>query len=268
MNTSIVISSCDKFKDCWEPMIFSIKKYWSDCPFPIFFISNYDEIEDDKIKFIKVGKDLGFCSNLKNALKKIESDFIIYFQEDYFLTKSVNTCNILKHINHCYENDIDFLKIHANDFFYRDNLRIGNTDYCSNPANLRYSINTAIAIWDKKLLESLCIDGYTGWQWERNIIEYIKDEKIEINSRVIHSSKINELSIRTIDGGAVAKGLWTITGYNFLKQFGFGSLIEKRKVEGRFITYLAKKYNYNPQSILRYLPAITLRLLQKFKINI
>lgn len=268
MNTAILISSCDKFKDCWEPMIFSIKKYWPDCPFSIYFISNYEEIEDDKIKFIKVGEDLGFCSNLKNAISSIETKYVIYFQDDYFLTENVNNDTILNHINYCNDNDINFLKIHSNDFFYRDNFRINNSDYCNNPIDVRYSINTAIAIWDKNLLLTLCIDGYNGWQWERNIINYIKENNINIRSQVIHSSMKDDLTIKTIEGGAVMKGKWTIQGYEFLKQYGFNSLINKRNVEGKFINYLAKKYNHNPKSILRLPIAVTLRLLLKFKVNI
>lgn len=268
MDTSIIISSCDAFEDCWEPMIYSIEKYWIDCPFPIYFISNYKEIESEKVTFIKVGKDLGFCSNLKNALKQIGTKYIIYFQEDYFLNKKVPDNHIKNHIDHCESECVDFLKIHNNDFLFRDKLRINNSDYCKNPIDSRYSINTSIAIWNKALLENLCIEGYSGWEWERNIINYINNNDIIINSEILHSSVYKDKSISTISGGAVAKGKWTLNGTEFLLKNGFNNLIGKRKVEGKMLSILAGLYNKNPNSIVKYPITLIVRLLNKFSINI
>jgi len=268
MKTAVLISSCDAFNDCWAPMIYSLKKYWSDCPFPIYFISNYYKIDDEKIKFINVGIDKGFASNLSFALKKIECDYIIYFQEDYFLTDYVNTDAIQKHIIHCRENNIVFLKIHANDFLFRDNYRINESDYCKNPIDIRYSINTSVAIWERETLEKLCVEGYSGWEWERNIISFINKNGIEINSEMLHSSCYKEKGIISLPGGAVAKGRWTQNGVTFLRKYGFNDVIEKREVEGKFITRLGEFYNHHPKSLLRFPIVIVLRLLLKYKINI
>ena len=263
MNTAIVISSCDKFKDCWEPMIFSIKKYWSDCPFPIYFISNYEEIEDEKIKFIKVGKDLGFCSNLKKALKSIDDKYIIYFQEDYFIENSVNTKSILNHLNYCEENNIHFLKI-SDDLILKDKFRIEKSIYCLNDINEKYSINTAIAIWNKSKLEELCVDGYSGWDFERKIITYIKKNNIKINSQVIHSSCYLKEGIPSPPETAVRKGKWTKFGFEFLKNNGFNYLISNRKIEGKLVTFFSSIYSTN--SILRYPIALLMRIAQKYNL--
>jgi hypothetical protein len=268
MKTAVLISSCDAFYDCWAPMIYSLKKYWPDCPFPIYFISNFNKIDDEKIKFINVGEDKGFASNLGFALNKIECDFIIYFQEDYFLINDVNTEAIQKHINHCIENNIGFLKMHGNDFLLRDNNRINDSDYCKNPIDVRYSINTSVAIWERETLAKLCVEDYSGWDWERNIISFIKKNGIEINSEMLHSSCYKEKGIISLPGGAVAKGNWTQNGVTFLRKYGFNEVIENRKVEGKFITRLGGFYNRHPKSVLRFPIVIVLRLLLKYKINI
>jgi len=268
MKTAVLISSCDAFNDCWAPMIYSLKKFWPDCPFPIYFISNYKKINDEKIKFINVEKDKGFASNLGYSLNKIECDFIIYFQEDYFLIDYVNTEAIQTHICHCKENNIDFLKIHGNDFFLRDNYRINESDYCKNPIDARYSINTSVAIWKKDTLAKLCVEGYSGWDWERHIISFINQNGIEINSEMLHSSCYKEKSIISLPGGAVAKGRWTQNGLLFLRENGFADVIEKREVEGTVVTRLGEFYNHHPKSFLRFPIVIVLRFLLKHKINI
>jgi hypothetical protein len=267
MKTVVLISSCDAFNDCWAPMIFSLKKFWSDCPFPIFFISNYKKVNDERIKFINVEKDKGFASNLGNALNKIECDFIIYFQEDYFLIDYVNTEAIKNHICHCNENSIDFLKIHGNDFLYRDNYRINQSDYCKNPIDVRYAINTSVAIWKKDTLLRLCVEGYSGWDWERNIISFINKKGIKINSEILHSSCYREKCITSLPGGAVTKGRWTQKGVLFLRENGFFDVIKKREVEGKVVARLEEIYNRHPKSLVRIPIVIILRLFLLCKIN-
>lgn len=267
MKIAVLISSCDAFNDCWAPMLYSLKRYWPDCPFPIYFISNYNKIDDPGIEFINVGKDNGFASNLGFALNKIDCDYIIYFQEDYFLSENVNTVAIIGHINHCYENNIDLLKIHGNDFLLRDQYRINDSDYCINPLDIRYSINTSVAIWKREILARLCVKGYSGWNWERNIISFIESNRIKINSEILHSSCYKEKSIITLPGGAVAKGRWTQNGVFFLRRFGFENVVSRREVEGKFITLLGEFYNHHPRSPLRFPIVFLLRSFLKLKIN-
>lgn len=267
MKTAIVISSCDAFSDCWIPMIYSLNSFWADCPYQINFISNKKKFNDKKIRFINVGKDKGFASNLKYALNQIDADFIIYFQEDYFLTTHVNTIAIMNHINYCYDRNIDFLKIHANDFLLRDNYRIGESDYCMNPIDVRYSINTSIAIWKKDTLKKLCVEGYSGWDWERNIISFIKTNNIKVKSEILHSSFYKDKSIISVSGGAVMKGRWTQAGKAFLLENGFEDTLESRDVEGKFVAYLVRYYNLHPQSILKFPIASLLRILIKYNFN-
>ena len=108
-NIAIVVSSCDFFQDCWEPFIYSIQKYWPDCPWPVYIISNEKEIKTPMgISFIKVGKDRLFASNLRTALHKIDADYIIYLQEDYWLNQRVDNNAIVEHINYRVQKQLDY----------------------------------------------------------------------------------------------------------------------------------------------------------------
>jgi hypothetical protein len=268
MKTAIVISSCDAFSDCWQPMIYSLKKFWNDCPFPIYIINNHQTISDTNILTLNVGNDKLFASNLKFALNQLAYENIIYFQEDYFLTNYVDTAAVQLHIDYSTKNNIDFLKIHSNDFLVRDHLRIDNSIYCENPIDVRYSLNTSVAIWKKSTLEMLCVEGYSGWDWERKIIPFINKNNITIKSEILHSSVSVTEGITTISGGAVAKGRWTRSGKSFLINNGLSHLLKERPIEGIIITKLGGFYNKNPRSVLRYPIVVILRSLLKFKINI
>lgn len=267
MKTSIVISSCDLYSDCWLPMIFSFKKFWPQCPYPIYIISNFESIDEEGINFIKVGEHKGFGSNMKKALKLIEADYVIFFLEDYFLNNIVDNKMVNSHIAHCIKNKVDFLKIDSCDIIYRDEMRIGDSFYCENPLDIRYSLNAAIAIWKKNALLSLCVEGFTAWDFERKGISFIKKYRLIIKSETILSTSFETNTIKKIGvAGAVSKGKWTIEGLKFLKENDFYSVVSKRKSEGKFTRYIASFYA--PNSLFWIPLGLLLRIFQKLKINI
>jgi hypothetical protein len=248
-------------------MIHSIRKFWPDCPFPIYIISNFESLDEVGIEFITVGEHKGFGSNMKSALELIDTDNIIFFLEDFFINQVVDTNMINGHLKYCDKKNIDFLKIDSCEIMFRDDLRIGNTCYCLNPIDIRYSLNAAIAIWKKDSLKSLCVEGFTAWDFERKGIDYIRKNNLKINSETILSTKLDTMTIKKITGaGAVCKGKWTIEGKNYLVENGFSSLLTRRKTEGRFSRYLASFYS--PKSLL-WLPfGLLLRIIHKLNINI
>lgn len=261
MEIAVVVTSCDAFQECWEPFIYSINKYWKDCPWNIYIVSNYKSIKSDKVKFITVGEDKGWASNLKKAINHIDADYIIYLQEDYFINQTVDTNQINTHINYCITNDIDYLRLFG-PFF--DQFAIPETCYALSPKSNYYRLCLQAAIWKKESLDKLLIDGYTGWQFEWKIEKYLKINNIDIKSIVIQSQYYPDKVISYVPDTAVHKGMWTLNGYNYLKEHGFDKILCKRQKEGKIITFII----HNKYKWLRPFSAIFLRFLIKFKINI
>jgi hypothetical protein len=267
MSTAVVISSCDLYSDCWAPMIYSIEKYWPDCPYPIFLIANYETMEFPGVSIINVGEHKGFGSNMKKALRIIQASNILLLLDDFFLCQTVDTAMVESHVTHCESKNVDFLKIDSSEIINRDNLRISDTEYCLNPISNKYSINAAIAIWQKSILEVLCVEGFSAWDFERKSRSVIKDLKIKIKSETIYSQNIDTMTIKKISGaGAVRKGRWTSEGILFLKENGFKYLIPGREKEGPVTSYLTSLYSLNP--LIWLFPGLLLKIIQKLKINI
>src|SRR5437868_5431347 len=85
-SVAVVVSSCDAFFDVWRPFVFFFRKHWSDCPFPIYLIVNQLRVRSRFVQPIYTGPDQGWGSNMMSALRSITQPYILYFQEDYFLT--------------------------------------------------------------------------------------------------------------------------------------------------------------------------------------
>ena len=84
----LLVSSYDGFAVCWAPFCHGLEKYWPDHP-PVFFITN--TLEPPCGRAIQVGADRGWAGNLEYALSQIESDYILYSQEDYWIQKPVDS---------------------------------------------------------------------------------------------------------------------------------------------------------------------------------
>ena len=259
---AIIVSSCDAFKDCWGPFIYSVNKYWNDFPYDMFIVSNHQSLEDDKVKFIKVGDDKGWASNLKVALSEIEADFVLYLQEDYWLTSNVNTQMILSQIEYCETNRVDYLRLNIP---FSDKTKINEQHASCSLKEDKYAICLQAAIWKKSTLEMLLVDGWSGWDYEANACQYVIDNKIPLKAEVVLSNYNKDLIFHYVDGTGVRKGKWTRSGAVFLKENGFNDILFKRKTEGWLISHLAIWRN-NP--IFHYSSSAAIKVLNKLKWNI
>lgn len=261
IKNSIIVSSCDAFMDCWEPFIYSVKKYWQDMPCEMYIVSNHLSIDDEKVKFIKVGDDKGWASNLKVALREIESEYILYLQEDYWLVRTVDTDKFLSQIDYCEKNGVDYLRLNIP---FSDNTNIDNLHAACSLDKDKYGICLQAAIWKKATLEQLLIEGWSGWDYEAKACRYVIDNNIAINAQVVLSGA-DDIILYYVDGTAVRKGKWTRPGAAFLKENGFIGHILKRETEGWLISHLAKWRNI---ALLRLPSSVTIRSLNLLRWNI
>lgn len=262
---AIMITSCDAYKDCWKPMIYSLDKYWPDCKYPRYIVTNYNEEELPHTGFIKIGDDKrSWCTLAKRGLEAIDADYVLFFQEDYWLARKVDNNAIKAHVQYMEENCIDYLKICKD--VLRDKYRIGNSIYCNNPLDIRYSFNTAMAFWRVNRIKDLLIEGWSGWEFERQIIPYIQKNGIHIESQCLYSEAILEKGLTDICGGAIIRGVWTDSAITFLKENGMEDIIPKRDRMGIVTKWL---YSHCPssQSIFRWPFWGALKILKDMKVN-
>lgn len=259
---AVVISTCDVYSDCWKPMMLSFREHWPDCPYPIYMITNYKDCEDEGVITIKVGEHLGWGSNTRKALLKIDCDYLLYLQEDFFFNSDVNTHGIKEDFDFCVAEQVDYLRVMApykDDHPYRD-----SKSYCYDANEMlklkEHAMNLMAVIWRKSALQNLCVEGWTGWDYERKVLNYIKRNNIEIKKLVIRSNEQKRLGIPVMDSTGIRKGVWTREGYEYLISKGFEKEAMGRKVEGKFLTWCMKQTH----PLLQTPCAVMVRIIQKF----
>jgi hypothetical protein len=161
---SVVVSSCDGFSDCWGPMFYGINKYWEDCPYPVYLITNSKDFQAERCNTLRVGEDRGWSANLLSVLERIDTPYVLYLQEDYWITRPVDTAAIASYVALMDGRGINYLRLMASpppDSEYPHDRRLGAL-----APDSEYRNNLQAALWRKSVLRELIDPAESPWEFE------------------------------------------------------------------------------------------------------
>ena len=89
---TILVNSCDIYEDAWVPQFKLFKVQWPDCPYSFVLNTETKEYKSnvDDVKTICYGKNGTWTERFEYVLNQIESPYILFTLEDYFLLNKVN----------------------------------------------------------------------------------------------------------------------------------------------------------------------------------
>ena len=92
---SLVLSSCDSYKDAWKPFCHQIKACWPEFNMPIYLNSENEEFhyESFDVRCPFAGKQLKFkewSDRLIKLLEQIPDEFVLFMLDDFWLTEKVD----------------------------------------------------------------------------------------------------------------------------------------------------------------------------------
>ena len=99
-DVTILVNSCDKYSDAWHPFFSLLKLQWPEC-------ENYRIILNTETKvyncdFLNVetvcGGHTTWSKRIKNVLKKIDSEIVVFLLEDFFLKTPTSQTDFIKTI--------------------------------------------------------------------------------------------------------------------------------------------------------------------------
>ena len=164
-SVAILVSSCDASFDAWKPFTAFLKKFWPDCPLQVFLLTNQLQVRSPQIRRIAVGPDRGWSSNLLSALPQIAHDYLLYLQEDYFLTGPVQTSQLAQDFREAIDAEAAALCFRAR----------SEPDPDFQPLNDRFGVvpldsdgrtRCQVTFWQKEALQSILREGETAWDFE------------------------------------------------------------------------------------------------------
>ncbi len=105
---TIIIPSCDKYSELWEPNFQFLLKNWPSIQnkhafIPIYLISNFKEYKHSRVTNIRLGEDISWSDNFIKALDSVKTKYLLIILEDYIIDKPVNEERLIQ-IMHLMEN--------------------------------------------------------------------------------------------------------------------------------------------------------------------
>lgn len=231
-DVTLVVISCDAYKDLWKPFFHCFFKYWPDCPYPIFLASNESKCSDSKVKSILIGPDKDYASNLISILKQVESQWLILWVEDAFITSKINTSRIKKLIGDAQKDNAVYLKLITSTpwAFVKDKKQeIGPI-----PKGVKYRSGIGLGLWNKETLLKILKPGESAWQIDRsNRSNSFSEPFYALTPNVRSNPPVQVLN-------SVIKGRWNRDALSFLAKEGLEEYIPNRQVQS-FWSYLYMK---------------------------
>ena len=81
-NMAILVCSCDKYEDVWNPMFEMFYKFWPDCPYDVYLLSNNKTYNHDRVKTITTGDDVSWSKAFRKAINEINEEYVLIIMED------------------------------------------------------------------------------------------------------------------------------------------------------------------------------------------
>lgn len=216
MPYSILINTCDKFEDCWNPFFKLWSIYWPNCKGKIYLNTEFKDYHYEGLDITAVkgcegktfkGKFATWSQCLKWALDCIDTDIVLYMQEDYFLKAKVDNDAVEKYVALMAEHkDIQCIHLTDQSVHAEKPSEYENLDEVA--LKQRYRVSCQAALWRKEELYRLIREYENAWEFE----EFGSQRSAIIGSCYLCVShdfvKLNEYEIIPYIFTGIVQGRW------------------------------------------------------------
>lgn len=160
------MSSSDAYADLWTPFFTLFQRHWPDCPYPIYLGTNQKEYRDASVLTLHAGRDESWSKNLRFFLNRLDSDYVLFLLEDFFLLKQVSTVLVSEQLSALHSLSGTTLRLFPNP---PPHLRVsGYPGIGSIHRFAPFRVSAQAALWKRTGLLGLLVDGESPWDFERN----------------------------------------------------------------------------------------------------
>lgn len=159
----VIVSSFDGYAACWPAWCHGFQKYWADYPGPVYFISNH--LEAPCFNTFKTGDDRGWSGRLKMMLEHLDSEIVLYTQEEFWIRDTVDSSNIQYYVQLIADDVADHVRLAPDpspDAPYGNDERLGILTERS-----EYRTSTQMGLWRRSVLLDLLDVTENVWKFEK-----------------------------------------------------------------------------------------------------
>lgn len=216
---AIVIASCDKYSDLWEPLFGEFFRHWPDCPFPLYLVANHERYQDPRVTTLLAGDDIDWSSTITAALDQINHSHVLFWIDDAFLAAKVDTSKVGHYLVRMHELDANFLRLRPNP---RPKQKL-DTEIGLLAAEAAYRVSLFATIWNMNTLRQILRSGESAWEFEMKGTER---SRTMVGFYTVLSDVFNYLH-------GVERGIWIRPIAMTLEKLGYRLDYQRRRCMGR-----------------------------------
>lgn len=163
---AILVCSCDKYEDVWNPMFEMFFKFWPDCPYDVYLLTNEKEYKHPRVKTLTTGEDVTWSISFRRALNQIEEKYVFIIMEDYILQSKVLNKDFMDALLYMEKNNVDCFRTFPAP---RPTVKIdscGDFQLGKIEKNVPYRVCLQAGIWRRDYVLSVIDDKDSAWQFE------------------------------------------------------------------------------------------------------
>jgi hypothetical protein len=162
---ALVILSCDAYRDLWRSCLTLYRRYWPDCPYPMFLVSETQGLQDARVRSVCAGPGLAWSDVVRAALGRLEHELVLLMLDDFFLAAPVGTPAVeARRLELAARGGAHFRLVPAPG----PSARVpGARDFGEHLAGAPYRASLQAAFWRRGALLDLLRPGESPWEFER-----------------------------------------------------------------------------------------------------
>ena len=179
MNITLLVGTCDKYNFLWNKFGLLFNRYWDhNIDIPRYLLSETLEFNEHGFKSFLPGK-IPYSDCLKYALDRIDTEYVLWLQDDYFLRKTISKSKFEYYMSFM-QNGVNRFGIHHDSWLYTKSHLVN--DIYKLDQNSLYSISMQASLWNKEFFRSCLITGGSENPWQFEI-----DGSSRLNNSRLHN---------------------------------------------------------------------------------
>ena len=274
-NLTIIVNSCDKYEDAWDPFFRLMEINWPESENYKIILNT--ENKDYKCNFRNVktvcSGNIAWSKRLKNILETVDTDFILFFLEDFFLRSPVNNEVFDEAYNLISQNeDIGYIGLkYTPERDFKDKHFVPKERFFSRDLlTTKYRITAMSVLWRRSWLLELLDEKENPWEFENNASVRSK----QYSYKVLEINNINGICPPVFDfedkikyGYGITHGQWLPKNQELFEKYGI-----KVNFENLGINYQLyedannpkrKSKKQKPKNIIEFLYEIKKKLIHR-----
>lgn len=249
---AIVVHACDRYELLYKGFSHFFSRHWpTDTRISgYYFLTEEKTYDQPPFKNIKTGKG-EWSDRLKRGLEQIPEPYVLYLQEDMWLTADVPAGTLNKIVDFTLAKKPLLFKLNSSEVFKTkptDTLFNGLRLSVLDNKQSEYLMSHQASVWDKDFLMQQLAPGEHPWRNERKGTKRLR----KLNPEIYHIDLLSENKkppINNNDSNAAMGGYMTVSVNASLNEFSPPFIAALRDSgDKELITYAAKlHHNYTHQ---------------------